>query len=77
MTEHTSFRMGEWLHTFFFSLLLELSAEAKSFLLVGSITNTQGRAPEWREKWVLHNSDNPMASFFPNDGGWQLETQRG
>ena len=56
LTEHTSFGMGEWLHTFFFSLLLELSAEAKSFLLVGSIRNTQGRAPEWREKWVLHNS---------------------
>lgn len=47
MTEHTLFGMGT--HIFFF-LLLELSAEAKSFLLVGSLRNTHGRGPEWCEK---------------------------
>lgn len=36
-------------HIFFF-LLLGLSAEAKSFLLVGSLRNTHGRGPEWCEK---------------------------
>ena len=41
----------EWVHTFFFFfLLLELSAEAKSFLLVGSLRSTRGRGPEWCEK---------------------------
>ena len=41
----------EWVHTFFFFfILLELSAEAKSFLLVGSLRSTRGRGPEWCEK---------------------------
>lgn len=48
LTEHTLFGMGT--HIFFFFLLLELSAEAKSFLLVGSLRSTRGRGPEWCEK---------------------------
>lgn len=80
LAEHTSFGMGEWVHTFkwrfFFFLLLELSAEGKSFLLLSFTRNTHGRAPEWCRK-VGAVQPGKSSGFFPSDGGWQLETQWG
>ena len=57
---------------FFFFLLLEISAEGKSFLLLSFTRNTHGRAPEWCEKVGAVQSDSPVASFpVMGAGNWK------
>lgn len=54
--------------------LLELSAEGKREM---QALQEEGELLRGVKRQVLHESDSSVANFFLNDGGWQLETQRG
>ena len=80
LAEHTSFGMGEWVHTFkwrFFFFPTAWDFCRREELSTFELYEKHPRKSSWVvwKGWCC--TIGQSSGFFPSDGGWQLETQWG